>query len=87
LTQVEDLFSTFGQWWIPRRRSMIQGMGMVERQGGEGRHVHVLVCTECPRVSSMTARGWRAYRVDDPEAGDPPALAFYCPECAEEIFS
>jgi hypothetical protein len=65
---------------------MIRRMGMVERKGGEG-HVHVLVCMECPRVSSLTARGWRAYRVDDPEQDDPPALAFYCPECAEENFS
>jgi hypothetical protein len=63
-----------------------RGMGMIERRGEEG-HVHVLVCTECPRVSSLTARGWRAYRTDDPEQHEPPTLAFYCPDCAEEIFS
>jgi hypothetical protein len=37
-------------------------------------------------VSSVTARGWKAYRTDDPELDDAPALAFYCPECAEREF-
>jgi hypothetical protein len=27
--------------------------------------------------------GWRAYRVDDPESNERPALALYCPTCAE----
>ena len=45
-------------------------------------YVHVLACVECPRVSSVTARGWKAYRSDEPETGESPALAFYCPECA-----
>jgi hypothetical protein len=49
-------------------------------------YVHVLACTECPRVSSVTARGWRAYRIDDPEEDEPPALAFYCPACAKREF-
>jgi Zn finger protein HypA/HybF involved in hydrogenase expression len=44
--------------------------------------VHVLACAECPRVSSLTARGWKAYRVEAPERDEPPQLAFYCPECA-----
>lgn len=48
--------------------------------------VHVLACVECPRVSSASARRWRAYRVDDPEEDEQPALAFYCPECAEREF-
>lgn len=43
--------------------------------------VHVLACAECARVSSVTARGWKAFRVDDP-ADDEPQLAFYCPVCA-----
>jgi hypothetical protein len=47
--------------------------------------VHVLACTECPRVSS-TARGWKAYRVDDPETDEPPRLAFYCPDCSQAEF-
>jgi hypothetical protein len=48
--------------------------------------VHVLICTECPRVSSVSARGWKAYRVDDPEFDEPPRLAFYCPSCAAREF-
>lgn len=44
--------------------------------------VHVLACVECPRVSSAGAKGWKAYRTDDPEEGELPALAFYCPVCA-----
>lgn len=47
--------------------------------------VHVLACAECPRVSSFTARGWKAFRVENPETGERPELAFYCPVCAEEI--
>jgi hypothetical protein len=45
--------------------------------------VHVLACAACPRVSSVTARGWRAYHVDDPFQAEPPRVAFRCPECAE----
>jgi hypothetical protein len=48
--------------------------------------VHVLACAECPRVSTAHARGWRATRIDDPELGEPPQLAFYCPECAQREF-
>jgi hypothetical protein len=48
--------------------------------------VHVLACAECPRVSSITARGWKAYRTDDPLEGEAPRLAFYCPECARHEF-
>jgi hypothetical protein len=44
--------------------------------------VRVFGCAECPRVSSASARGWRAYRVDDPDEGGPPEIAFYCPDCA-----
>ena len=27
--------------------------------------VHVLACAECPRVSTITARGWKAYWTHD----------------------
>ena len=49
--------------------------------------VHVLACVECPRVSSISARGWKAYRIEDPERNEPPWLAFFCPDCAEKAFS
>jgi hypothetical protein len=36
-------------------------------------------------ASSGAAVGWRAYRVNV-EEGDEPAVAFYCPACAEREF-
>ena len=53
---------------------------------GTGTDVHLLACAECPRVSSGPARGWKAYRSDDPELEEPPRLSFYCPACAEKEF-
>jgi hypothetical protein len=55
----------------------------------EGRPVaeaHVLTCAECERVSSPSAWRWKAYRTDDPELDEPPALAFYCMECSRREF-
>jgi hypothetical protein len=46
----------------------------------------VVACVECRRISDPEWSGWRAYRVDDPELDEPPALAFYCPACAEAEF-
>jgi hypothetical protein len=43
--------------------------------------VRVFGCAGCPRVSSVSARGWKAYLVDRAEGGSP-ELAYYCPECA-----
>jgi hypothetical protein len=48
--------------------------------------VHVLACVACPRVSSVTARGWKAFRVEDPDGKGPPELAFYCPDCVQRSF-
>ena len=48
--------------------------------------VHVLACAECPRVSSVNARGWQAHHSDDPDEDGPPTLAFYCPECSRREF-
>jgi hypothetical protein len=31
-------------------------------------------------------QGWRAYRVDDPDTDEPPAVAFFCQACAEREF-
>ena len=57
---------------------MIQGMDAGGRIFDD---VRVLPCADCPRVSSVTARGWTAHHVEDDEGGTP-ALAFYCPECS-----
>jgi hypothetical protein len=65
---------------------------MKRKRGAEGtgrrRHesAEVLVCVECSAFSIEHAWGWRAYRMDDPEHGDLPELAFYCPVCAEREF-
>lgn len=53
----------------------------METHPNGSQEVHVLACVACPRVSSVTARGWKAYRVDEPLEPEP-ALAFYCPDCA-----
>jgi hypothetical protein len=45
-----------------------------------------LRCTECGARSDVDALGWRGYRMEDPEEGDAPALAFYCPFCAQREF-
>ena len=58
----------------------------MERRRATGQDVHVLACAECPRVSSVSARGWKAFRSDDPEVDEHPRLSFYCPECAEREF-
>ena len=53
--------------------------GMESRKPAED--VHVLACAECARVRTVTARGWTAHRIEDPELDEPPALAFLCPVC------
>ena len=59
---------------------------IVETDRDQG-SVHVLACAECPRVSTVTARGWRAYLSDDPEEEGVPTLAFYCPDCSRREFA
>jgi hypothetical protein len=43
-------------------------------------------CAECKCSSGLYWHGWRGYRTDDPELGEPPAVAFYCPTCSEREF-
>jgi len=45
-----------------------------------------VTCAECGTVSDVFWVGWRAYRVDDPETNELPALALCCPTCAEREF-
>jgi hypothetical protein len=49
-------------------------------------HQRVVACLECGCRSDAGWTGWRAYRVDDPELDEPPALGFYCPACARAEF-
>ena len=53
----------------------------------KGRYIAVpLECVECRTVSDATAWRWRSYRIDDPTEDEEPALASYCPVCAEREF-
>jgi hypothetical protein len=66
--------------------------------GGRGRTVNAssrnhqdhrattVQCVECNSSSGLYWQGWRAYRVDDPDTDELPALAFYCPTCAQREF-
>lgn len=48
--------------------------------------VRLVECAECGELSDAHRSGWRAYRSDDPELDEPPALAFSCQRCAERTF-
>jgi hypothetical protein len=48
--------------------------------------VRSVSCQECGCLSGLRWHGWRAYRADDPETGEPPVLTFYCPACAAREF-
>lgn len=49
------------------------------------RRVPTVQCTECRCESDLRWRGWRAYRIEDPEGDEPPEIAFYCPECSRHL--
>jgi hypothetical protein len=57
---------------------------------GTGDHQHdgatTVHCAECNSSSGLYWQGWRAYRIDDPEIGEAPALALYCQGCVEREF-
>jgi len=46
----------------------------------------VAQCVECGCATDAGWKGWRAYRIDDPETAEPPNIAFYCPACALREF-
>jgi hypothetical protein len=63
------------------------GMDEVDASGRDHlRNRLTISCAECNRSSGLYWQGWRAFRTDDPEFGEPPALAFYCPDCAMRVF-
>ena len=41
-----------------------------------------LWCQECGRPSGLEAKGWRLYRVEDPDEEGEEILAAYCKTCA-----
>jgi hypothetical protein len=61
---------------------------MGSRKGSEdvGERARVVTCACCGCLSGPRWAGWRGYRTDDPELNEPPALAFFCPACAEREF-
>jgi hypothetical protein len=65
-------------------KKMRCGMGIDSRQGKPA--LNIVECCECGISSGAFWIRWRAYRIDDPELGEPPALAFYCPACADREF-
>jgi hypothetical protein len=52
---------------------------------GRGRQLrgNLATCAQCGTLSGPHWARWRAYRIDDPELNEPPALALFCPTCAE----
>ena len=46
----------------------------------------VVYCAQCGTEDRGRWAGWRAYRIDDLELEEPPALAFFCPVCAAAEF-
>ena len=48
----------------------------------------VLYCVECGCCSGELGKGWVAMRCDDPDPdmGDEPTIALYCPPCAAGEF-
>ena len=46
----------------------------------------MLYCIECGCCSGELGKGWVAFRCDDPDETEAPALALYCPPCAAAEF-
>jgi len=46
----------------------------------------LLVCAECRQESDAGACGWKAYRIELEELDEPPAVAFFCPDCDRREF-
>jgi hypothetical protein len=53
---------------------------------GGSSEVRSMHCEECGVRATGSASGWRGYRIDDPEEGDPPEIGFFCPDCAYREF-
>jgi hypothetical protein len=68
-------------------REKILAMDSTGQDRGSSASLRVVACVECGTPSSGHWRGWRACRVDDPDASDAtPEIGFYCPACADREF-
>ena len=45
----------------------------------------IATCAQCGCLSGLRWAGWRALRTDENEQ-ETPAIAFFCPTCAEREF-
>jgi hypothetical protein len=63
---------------------MMSTMETDRRTSGD---VRIFGCAACPRVSSVTARGWKAYRTYDADGSEQPELLYHCPDCARSASS
>jgi len=59
----------------------------VDASNRDRQQVNVATCAKCGILSGVYWAGWRAYRTDEPEQDDSPALVFRCPRCANGGFS
>jgi hypothetical protein len=59
-----------------------KGQSVNASDRGHLRKTAAIHCIECKSSSGLYWQGWRAFRTDDLELSEPPALAFYCPICA-----
>ena len=57
-----------------------------QRVAGGADRPRLMECEECGTHAIGDAWGWRGYRIDDPEDGDPPEIGFFCPDCAYREF-
>jgi hypothetical protein len=46
----------------------------------------MLYCVACGCCSGELGKGWAAFRCDDPEKGQGPEIAIWCPVCAAAEF-
>ena len=45
-----------------------------------------MVCAECGTPAEGDAFGWRGYRTDDSQWGEPTVVVFYCAWCSLQEF-
>jgi hypothetical protein len=65
---------------------MGDGRGTETARGGRLTAAAPLRCAECGLIGRPGQRGWRGCRTDEPGVDEPPAVALFCPDCAEREF-
>jgi hypothetical protein len=70
--------------WDEEEAHELGELNATHRQNPEA--ASVVYCARCGTASGGRWAWWRAYRVEDPELKEPPAIAFFCPVCAVAEF-